>query len=289
LSEETRNRQRRLLRDEGCPNFADDPVVRQMLTRLDELERLTDPRRPDSERDKDIVASKALGIASELAAYVSGWAVDHKVGLAIEGLGNIPDLMITARTPAYNEVRETVNSHRHETAGLRSPELASGIKRKALSNLLDANIGGLPESLRDPLADALEALEYGETLPLFEPEKEGRKRKFRELQLQLRALRYIEYQFALGGRKHGEKSRIQQVAAEAFGVSVVTLRGWESRLRSKWDRLRVENALTRASYWGDAARAVGDGRFERYFGLSVLQKSGADYKAIQGFSQTKSN
>jgi hypothetical protein len=283
LSEETRDHQRRLLRDEGCPNFADDPIVRQMLSRLDELERLTDPRRPDSEHDKDASASKALGIASELAAYVSGWAVDHKVGLAIEGLGNIPDLMTTARTPDYNKVRETVNSHRHETAGLRSAELTSRIKRKALSNLIDANINGPHWSLHASLADALEALEYGETLPLLERKKGGRKRKFRELKLQLDALRYVEYQFALVGSKHGEKSKIQEAAAEAFGVDIVTLRGWESRLRSKLDFFTVENALTRALYFGKGARAVADGRFERYFGQSMLQKSGAEYKAIQGF------
>ena len=99
---------------------------------------------------------------------------------------------------------------------------AARIKRKALSNLIHANIGGLPESLRESLADALEALEYGETLPLLQRKKEGRKRKFRELQLQLRALRYIEYQFALGGREYGE---IQDTAVKAFGVDVVTLRG----------------------------------------------------------------
>jgi len=252
-----------------------------MLSRLDELERLTDPRRPDSERDKDAAASKALGIASELAAYVSGWAADHKVGLAIEGIGNIPDLMTTARTPAYNRLRETVSSHRHETAGLRSAELTSRMKRKALSNLMDANINGPHWSLYASLADALEALEYGEPLPLLEPEKDGRKRKFRELKLQLNALRYVEYQFAVVGGKHGEKSKIQGTAAEAFGVSVVTLRGWESRLRTNLGCLRVENALTRASFFGAGARTVGDGRFERYFGLSMLQKSGVDYKAIQ--------
>jgi hypothetical protein len=288
LSEDVRGHQRRSLRDEGCPNFADDPFVRHWLSRLDELERLTDPRRPDSEHNKDAAATEALGIASTLAAYVSGWAVDHKVGLAIEGLGNIPDRKITERSPAYNEARQNVNDHRHEAAGLQSAELTSGVKRKALSNLMYANVGGLPVSLCDPLAEALEALEYGETLPLLEREKDHLKRKFRELRLQLRALRYVEYQYALLTRKRGEKSRLQRAAAEAFGVSFPTLRGWESRLR-EWDPLRVEDALALASFWGKAARGVGDGRFEPYFGLSMLQKAGADYKAIQASRKTKND
>jgi hypothetical protein len=149
---------RRKLRDENSPSFAGDPIVTEMLSRLDQLERQTDPRRADSENEKDAAAGQALKIASELAAYVAGWAVDHKVGLAIDGYGNIPDLMLTARTPAYNELRETVNSHQHEASGLQPAKLASSTKRKALANLFRFNIGGLDEPLRDSLAEALEAL-----------------------------------------------------------------------------------------------------------------------------------
>jgi hypothetical protein len=94
---------RRFQRDDNSLNFSDDPVVRDMLLRLDQLERQTDHRHPDSENDKDASANKALRIVSELGAYVAGWAMDHKIGLAIDGLGNIPDLARLG-TPASSSI-----------------------------------------------------------------------------------------------------------------------------------------------------------------------------------------
>jgi hypothetical protein len=84
---------RRAERDDSSASFSDDPVVRDMLVQLDQLERQTNPRHPDSENDKDALANKALRIISDLTLYVAGWAMDHKIGLAAEGLGNIPDLV----------------------------------------------------------------------------------------------------------------------------------------------------------------------------------------------------
>ena len=206
MTDERRERGRKLQRAEDSPNFADDPAVRDMLLRLDQLERQTDPQHPDSKSDKDALANKALRIVSELCAYVSGWAVDHKIGLAIEGFGNIPDLATQTSTLAYKQIRESVNSHRHEAAG-QSRDLPSGVQRKGLSNLFNAMASPFHKSLCDPLAEALEALEYGETLPIFEPVKKGRKRQFRELKLQLWALCFIEYQQVLGGEKKYGSSR----------------------------------------------------------------------------------
>jgi hypothetical protein len=184
MTKEKHEYARRLQRTEHSPNFADDSVVRDMLLRLDQLERQTDPQHPDSKYDKDASANKALRIVSELCVYVSGWAMDHKIGLAIEGFGNIPDLATQTRTAAYKELRKSVNSHRHEAAG-QSRDLASGVQRKALSNLFNAIASSPRGSLCDPLAEALQALEYGETFPIFDAIKGGRKRQFRELRLQL--------------------------------------------------------------------------------------------------------
>jgi hypothetical protein len=286
MTEQTREYARRFKRDEDRPNFSDDPLVRDMLLRLDKLERQTDHQHQDSENDKDALANKALRIASELGAYVSGWAVDHKIGLAIEGLGNIPDLGIQTRTPAYNQLRASVNSHRHEAAGRgRSTDLASRVQRRALSSLFNAMTSGVRESLYDPLAEALEALEYGETLPILEPVKDGRKRKFRELKLQLRALCYIEYMQVLAAPKNQLQSKVK----EAFGVSESTVRGWERQLPTQLDPFHVENALSRAKRCGEADRANGSMHFERIWGLTALSEWGVEYKAIQGFNQTKSD
>jgi hypothetical protein len=264
MTEERREYVRRLQRAEHSPNFADDPVVRDMLLRLDQLERHTDPHHPDSEHNKDASANKALRIASDLIAYLSGWAIDHKIGLAIEGFGNIPGLATQTRTPAYNKLRESVNNHRHEAAG-QSRDLTSGVQRKALSNLFNA-MASPRQSLCDPLAEALQALEYGETLPILEPAKEGRKRKFRELKLQLWALCFIEYEQALGVLKNQLQSKVK----EAFGVSESTVRGWERQLPTQLDPFSVDHALSRAKHCGEVDRANGSMHFERTWGLTAL-------------------
>ena len=282
MTDEKRENARKLQRAEDSPNFADDPAVRDMLVRLDQLERQTDPQHPDSESDKDASANKALRIVSELGAYVAGWAIDHKIGLAIEGRGNIPDLAIQARRPAYTELREQVNSHRHEAAG-RSPGLTRQVQRKALSNILNAMASPFCESIFDPLAEALEALEYGETLPLLEPARDGRKRKFRELKLQLLALCFVEYQRTLGRRVDQLESDVK----DAFCVSESTVRGWKRQLKTQLDPFNVDNALLRAEHCGKVDRADGGARFEQTLGLKALKKWGSQYKAIQRFNDQK--
>jgi hypothetical protein len=284
MTEKRREYARRLQRAEHSPNFADDPVVRDMLLRLDQLERHTDPQHPDSEHNKDASANKALRIVSDLSAYISGWAIDHKIGLAIAGFGNIPDLATQTRTPAYNELRESVNSHRHEAAG-QSRDLASGVQRKALSNLFNAMAASPRGSLCDALAEALQALEYGETLPIFEPVKGGRKRQFRELRLQLWALCFIEYQQVLGGLKYELQSEVE----EAFGVSLSTVRGWDRQLRKQLDPFYVANALSRARRCGEADRDNSSVSFDRSWGKAALSAWGAEYKVAQGFTKTKSD
>jgi hypothetical protein len=284
MTDQKREYARRQQRDETSPRFSDDPIVQEMLEMLDQLERQSDCRRLDSETNKDALASKALKIASKLVVYVSGWAMDHKVGLAIEGLGNIPDLATQTRTPAYNELRESVNSHRHEAAG-KSTNLTSGAQRKALSNLFNAMARGLDGSLWDSLAEALEALEYGDTLPIFEPVKSGRKKQFRELKLQLLALCFIEYKQVLGGLKY----RLQSDVEEAFGVSVSTVRGWERQLPTQLDPFYVANSLLRAKRCGEEDRANGSRHFDRFWGKTALSEVGAEYKVIQGFNKTKSD
>jgi hypothetical protein len=285
MTEDKREYARRLQRAEDSPNFADDPVVRDMLLRLDQLERQTDPQRRDSEHDKDASANKVLRIISDLSAYVAGWAIDHKIGLAIEGLGNIPDLASQMRTPAYSEHRESVNSHRHEAAG-QSRDLAAGEQRKALSNLFNAMAASPRGSLCDPLAEALLALEYGETLPIFDAVKRGRKRQFRELRLQLYALCFIEYKEVLGG---GKKYELQSEVEKAFGVSRSTVRGWERLLPEQLDSFYVANALSRARRCGEADRENNSASFDRFWGRAALSAWGAEYKNVQGFTKPKSD
>jgi hypothetical protein len=281
MTEDRREYARRLQRSGHSPNFTDDSVVREMLLQLDRLERQTDPQHPDSDCDKDASANKALRIVSELCDYVSGWAMDHKIGLAIEGFGNIPDLAMETRTSDYKELRKSVNSHQHEAAG-QSRDLASGVQRKALSNLFNA-MSSPRVSLWDPLAEALLALEYGETRPILEPVKGGLKKGFRELTLQLFALCFIEYKRGLGGRKYKLLAEVE----EAFGVSPDTVRGWGRWLPKQLDPFYVARALSRAKRCAEVDRDNASPNFDQTFGKAALSKWGAEYKDVPRFRKTQ--
>jgi hypothetical protein len=269
---------RRLLRDETSMSFADDPGIRRLLIRLDDLERKTSPDRSESETDKDGAAAEALTIAFELVSILAGWAIDHKVGLAAKGLDNIPTLLSTeARTVEYQALRESIDSHMHETYAASQPKLTGRETRGAIASLLRGVRHYPLLNLSEPLAEALEALDFGETLPLVTSEKNGRKRKFTELRMQAYCLACIEYLQALGRPKY----KLQEIAAEAFGVSADTVRGWEYRLRSEWGPYRLLNLLSRAKRCGIAGKANLDGRFEALFGEAALREYGANFKAAQ--------
>jgi hypothetical protein len=159
------------------------------------------------------------------------------------------------------------------------------MQRKALSNLFNAIASSPRVSLFDPLAEALLALEYGETLPILESVKDGRKRGFRELNLQLSALCFIEYQIVRGGRKNKLRSDV----GEAFRVSDHTVRGWELNLPTQLDPFYVANALSRARRCGEADRDSNSVSFDRFWGKAALSASGTEYKAVQGFPKPKSD
>lgn len=257
-------------------SFRDDPVVLQLLQELDDLERRTSPLQADSQDNKDAAANEALSLASRLAAHVSGWAVRHKIGLALHGHRNIPDIIPTARTPEYNALRAEFDNHRHEAQGSSlDAAMTDKAQRAALSNLMSCKIGGVPEMLARSISDALDALDFGNTVSLLEAEKDYRKHTLGETKLQLFALCYVEFNHARGGRK---LALLKDVANE-FGVSEDTARGWERRLR-EWDTHQVTNAFSRAQHLGKMYHQTNDPRYDRVFGLLPLKRWAAEYKTL---------
>jgi hypothetical protein len=151
----------------------------------------------------------ALRFARELVETLAGWAIDHQVGLAMEGREfasvaphDAPDL------PEYVEARTAADDHRHELAGrpLREARWASDqmepdVTRQALLNLQLPNPGGFPNCLTQMVSEALRALDYNESLPILKPRAAGRKVSFRTEQLQLKAICIVAYQVARGSKK----------------------------------------------------------------------------------------
>jgi hypothetical protein len=112
--------------------------------------------------------------------------------------------------------------------------------RKWLTTLVRANpdISGF----RQMTLTALEALDYGETQPMFKATKENRKVKWTILQHQLRAIAFVKYTKAQGTLKYIAQEKV----AEAFGVTDNAIRAWESRLRIEFGDVEFTRRLAYA-------------------------------------------
>jgi hypothetical protein len=230
-----------------------DKYVADLIGRLHELERKTNPQKgARSAEGKSDAALDALEIAGDLVNALAGWALDHQAGLALKDQKFVQ--LRTAKTPAhpeYSNIRSTDDDHRHEWYGRNwvgrdGAPIDPIVARKWLMNLVSANPGIFNLELRWMTLWALQACDYGETLPMLRATKKGRKVNWTILQLQLRAVEHVKYREARGIKKF----KAQEEVAGAFGVSVNTLRTWETRLRSEFGHIEVAGRLAVAEEIG---------------------------------------
>jgi hypothetical protein len=232
---------------------------------------------------KDMRAFTALECAGELVDAMAGWAIDHTVGLALNGRQWVPLQPPAVQLhPEYVASRAAVDDHVHEKNGgaQRSfKNLDPVVCRKIFLGLLKSNPGGFPVEIQEMMVEALEALEYSETLPILRPAESDRKRKLRELRLQLKAVVFVEYRVARGMTKY----KAQDAVGEAYGQSGTTVRLWEARLRTELGQLEVSRniafALSAAASDQKGSKKVGMNSSRR-FGDEALQETGAKYQEV---------
>lgn len=271
------------------------PYVDLLLRRLRELEKQTDPAAGDeTAKSKDFRAFDALGVAMDLVECVAGWAIDHQIGLAAAGLEFVPlQPSGTKDHPDYLRQLDEVNTHEHERVGSRYnrenwPETPQ-FRRRALINILATMHTDSLNELTYEAAEALRALEFGETLPLLDPTLSGLRVKYRALHLQLKSIGMVEYLRALDIKKLAAQVTI----GSYFGVSDSTLRTWEKRLRqedSGIGALKVSREIawarnaasyTKAARRGDANAKHISGSHARSYSDIAMRKAGAEFQRIQ--------
>ena len=216
----------------------DARFVAMLLTDLAELERSTNPDAGvETAAQKGIRAFRALHIAGQLVRAVAGWAIDHYYGMSMRGLSFVPTAPPTGKDhPEFLNLRKMVDDHQLEKDGIlaqrcREP-IDSLLAQRLLYNLLYTNPGGFPRELQYLFMEGLRALELGERLPLFEPNAERKysKVRYRELQLQLSALAFVEYRVkAFRLRK---TDALADVAA-AYEVDPKTISDWKTSVKEK--------------------------------------------------------
>jgi hypothetical protein len=245
------------------PALRNDPYILHLLDRLDELEKTTRPSDGESSTErKDLKAMDSLTLAGHLVAHVAGWAVDHSVGIAFEGMKFVPlQPNKTKEHPQYLAELAAVNRHEHEhVAGVFKQDLNRQIDpfvaRRALLNLLKPNSGAFPGWVTSALFSAIEALDYGEVHEILKPVKLGNKVGLTELRLQLRAVAAVYYRRRLGMTR--EKA-LEEVGA-GINASPETILSWEKRLKNEFGRLHVERTIAfaqnHASWVEDANRRL---------------------------------
>ena len=230
-----------------------DKYVAGLIDQLHDFERKTDPKLgARSAKGKNSAAIEALRIASDLVNALAGWALDHQAGLALKEQ-NVQLSM--SKTPEHRDssnVRATDDHHRLEWQGrnwigrLGAGPIDPIVARKWLMKLVRGLFSIFNLELMLMTLSALEACDYGEIQPLLGATKKGRKVDWTILQLQLKAIGLVSYRQGRGVKK----LKALQEVAEAFGVSVDTLRAWETRLRTEFGRIEVSERLAFAKEAG---------------------------------------
>lgn len=267
-----------------------------LVSKILALERATAPASDaEAANNKDYDAFTALRIAGRLVEHLAGWAIDHQIGLALNGLEFVPGQPSGTRDhPDYLSGKATADLHRHEAQGsayfeLNSPtERNAQAERRMLANLLQLNPGGFPSALASRAAEALRALDFGEVQDLLRAEKLGLDRNaYTRHQLELQALMHVEYFEAKGDKKISAQTTVGQ----AYGRSYNTIISWEWRLRETLGDLEVSRMLSFARNAGINAKAAKADksnslfddsdfeRFEAWHGENALEEHGKQYRA----------
>lgn len=101
------------------------------------------------------------------------------------------------------------------------------VARKWLFRLVLTNPGIFEPELMLQTLTALEACDYGEITLMLKATKTGRKVNWTMLQLQMKALSFVNSHMGRGMKKEYARKEV----AKAFGIGVDAVRSWEHRLK----------------------------------------------------------
>ena len=223
--------------------FPSDETIHQVVEVLKGLERgarpgsKSPPKWPaDWPKGKDGAAAHAIELASWLMRQMVGWAISHKVGLA---LSNVPEAPPAVGVPDPHPERLTsehrASDDRYELIGqsysFTGGSVDSSRARRALAVLLKLMAPAFPEGLALQAHYSLYALNLGTASGLFEPLTIGMKGQALHLELLRRkAVCHLEYRLGCGISRVKAKREI----ADAYGLNDESaIEKWSSRKRSK--------------------------------------------------------
>jgi hypothetical protein len=260
------------------PALNDDDSVIHTLHALDRLERATRPSSGLNAEGKDLAAFRALRLAAGLIRDIAGWAIDHQFGKAKNGYGFAP---ISIQEQMEFDRQPDLDNHSHEKTGRECVGLDPIEARQFLLNMLRP----MGHALRIPknVIDGLEALQFGETLPIFMKAPTAKRSGLTEYRAKLAAIAFIAFENEKGVKKHVSTQEV----ADEFLVTEGSVNDGKVELRTALGAAEVDRVLEMAQAFGRAVltelredRPPGiRHHLEDQFGRPALQRAAESYKA----------
>lgn len=268
------------------------------IDHLFDLMEETDPETCPDAASKDRKAVMALQGMSIISKFLTGWAMDHVIGLAMIGRTPFPNMPDNLEwTDEQQEEFASANNHEHEKRAslhFRNHTSDSGLgkenQRLLVWMLLRCNTPSLPYALRMELSEALEATKYGETKPFFIVEAGGYgDTGYSQKCLQMKALEHVAFRHGAGRTKEAARD----VVADCYDVDPDRMRKWKKPLQKFFGDLEVNRRLGVAANGGRAMKESekkqgqqGErDRFEvapqaNHFSDDILAVTGKQFQAI---------
>jgi hypothetical protein len=255
----------------------DEASSRFAIARLEEIEVNTRPSAGSASAiAKDAAAFHAISLAASLIQDHAGWAIDHQKGLAVVGLDAAMPIP-NEPTPNFAARRDRNDQHIHEKRRYLAQDLTPIQARQFVLNVLrpmSQQFNFLVE-----LVVALEALQFGETLPILEATN-TRKSGLLENRAKLRALCHMAYQKKKGINKVRTAEDVTQMFA-ANDESII--KNWARQIRSALGRDFVDQEIKTAevaaeSYLREPLDSILRPYFEDEYGRPSLLRAARMYK-----------
>ena len=265
--------------------------VLEIISELRRLEAETQPSAGHAE-GKDLASHRAIMAARRLVDALAGWAFDHQIGVVINETLEGQDLSgVKAKNRSEHEERQrALDEHRHEATASVCRFVDPVQNRRILARLFGLYLPGLPSELASEIAIALEAVNFGDTMPLLARSGVGRKKAYRKEVLRFWAALHVEYLRGLGRPRQDALALV----GDAYAREPETIDDWISNLPSKVGHIiNIADSKHRARAAGERIRndhsalIAADYRkgFARLYGPSALADNGDEYKRIAGHSE----
>lgn len=202
---------------------------------LDEILKLyfeTDPQQGIiSEKEKFNKAKKILYLKAKLTGHLTQWAESHLINCHLNNYKNF-------------------DSHQNE---VNASEINYNSYRDAIAELIDLSLTDVIEGYkspifykwRDEIIEGLKALNKGEVMPIFEPQKHIRQNKKYSTDLARNAAVLHVYRL---WPKLGKKNLALNEVANKIGTSEENIKRWEKEITNKEDPNKTIRLAVKKGY-----------------------------------------